>query len=132
MKRCEGTCNVAVTFLFKEKYSSHRNGYFATSSCTWSFSRNLCHNTRNRFLDKAWRKVSGWTTGVPFLAGAGIFFLSPRPDRLWCPPSLPCNGRGVPDTLKAEREADHSPSSSAEVNAWSYPPFFHTSSWRCD
>jgi hypothetical protein len=37
--------------------------------------------------------ATGWTSGVRFPAGAGIFFSSPpRPYRLWGPPSLLSNG----------------------------------------
>jgi hypothetical protein len=38
-----------------------------------------------------------------------------------------CVSRGI---KRPEREADHSPPSSADVNAWSCTPFPRTSSWR--
>jgi len=50
----------------------------------------------------------------------GIFSSPPRPDRLWGPPRLSTGGFYL-GTTRPEREADHSPPSSAEVrNAWSY------------
>jgi len=41
-----------------------------------------------------WFKVTGWTTGFRFPAGAtmGFFSSSPRPGRIWGPPSLLING----------------------------------------
>jgi hypothetical protein len=49
--------------------------------------------------------------------GWEFFSSSPRPDRLWGPPSLPSNGyRGsFPSVKRPVREADRSPPSSAEV-----------------
>jgi hypothetical protein len=63
------------------------------------------------------------------------FFSSPqRPYRLWVPPSLLSNGyRGIfPREEKRQGpEADHSPTSSAEVkNCGAIHPLPHTSSWR--
>jgi hypothetical protein len=53
-----------------------------------------------------------------------------RPDRLWGPPNLLCNGyRGAlsPGVKRQGREADHSPPASAEVKKmWIYisnPPY---------
>jgi hypothetical protein len=62
---------------------------------------------------------------VRFPAGGWEFFPSPpRPERHWGPPSLLSSGyRGALSlgVKRPGREADHSPSSSAEVkNAWSY------------
>jgi hypothetical protein len=55
---------------------------------------------------------------------AGIFFISPPlcPDRLWVPPAscLVVTGTLFLGIKRPEREADHSPPSSAKVkNAWS-------------
>jgi hypothetical protein len=56
--------------------------------------------------------------------GLEIFSSPPCPDRLWGPPSLLTNGYQGAFSLEVKRpgsEADHPPSSSAEVkNAWSY------------
>jgi hypothetical protein len=63
------------------------------------------------------------------------FFFSPRPVRLWGPPTLLSNGgtRGsFPGVKWPEREADHSPPSNTEVkNAWSYTstPQYASMAW---
>jgi hypothetical protein len=56
--------------------------------------------------------------GVQFPVGVRIFISPRRPDRLWGPPNLPSNG--LPGTLslgvrRPGREADHSPSTRADV-----------------
>jgi hypothetical protein len=53
------------------------------------------------------------------------FFSSPLyPDRFWDPPTILSNGYRWgdldPGIKKPECEADHSPPSSADVNAWNY------------
>jgi hypothetical protein len=71
------------------------------------------------------RCATGWMIGVSSPGRGWEFFSSPpRPDRFWGPSSLLSNGYqgffpwGV---RMPEREADHSPKSSVEVeNAWSY------------
>jgi hypothetical protein len=51
----------------------------------------------------------------------GFLFMPPRPDRLWGPSSLLPNGyQGSFPSSKPEGGADHSSSSSVDVNAWSY------------
>jgi hypothetical protein len=62
-------------------------------------------------------------SGVWFSAGTGFFSPQPRPHQIYLPPSLLSNGYRelFPRRVnRSEREADHSPPSSAEVNAWSY------------
>jgi len=66
-----------------------------------------------------------WTTKVRFLAGAESFYsVTPRPDRLWGPPSPLSNGYCGLFSQGVKRlwcEAYHCLLSSAEVkNAWSY------------
>jgi hypothetical protein len=64
----------------------------------------------------------GW--GFQFPAGAGNFSLSIEFRTTVGPPNLQSNGY-------REREADNSPSSSAEVkNAWHYTSTPSTSSWH--
>jgi hypothetical protein len=61
--------------------------------------------------------------GVRVLVGARLFICSCRPDRLWDPPNLLSSGyRGFTAEVKRpRREADHSPTSSAEVKkTWVY------------
>jgi hypothetical protein len=63
--------------------------------------------------------------GVGFRVSVGsrIFSSSRSPHRFWGPPSLLFNGyRGLsPEVKRPEREADHSPSTSAEVKKmWIY------------
>jgi hypothetical protein len=64
-----------------------------------------------------WGTISG-------MGNDGIFFSSPpRPDRFWGQPRLPSSGcRSLtPGVKRPGREADHSPTSTAEIkNAWSY------------
>jgi hypothetical protein len=64
--------------------------------------------------------------GVILFTTASRTALEPtQPPIQWVPGAL---SLGV---KRPEREADHSPTSSAEVkNAWSYPPLPSTSSWR--
>jgi hypothetical protein len=67
--------------------------------------------------------------GVRVAVGSRIFTSSYRTDRLWGPPNLPYNGyRGsFLGVKRPEREADHSPPTSAEVKKmWistSTPPY---------
>jgi hypothetical protein len=76
-------------------------------------------------------KAVCWTTGVQFSTWVwrDLFSSPPRQDRLWDPPSLLSKGyRGFfPRGKLAEREADHSPISSPDVeDVWSYtstPPY---------
>jgi len=69
---CHLTFSVSVVFLFKT-------------------STYLLLSTNKQYIHTM---TTAWTTGVRFLAGAGIFFFSspPRPDRLWAPASLLSNG----------------------------------------
>jgi hypothetical protein len=56
--------------------------------------------------------------GVRFPVGSIIFSFPRRPDWLWGPPSLLCNGYAgalSPGLKRPGREADHSPPSSTEV-----------------
>jgi hypothetical protein len=50
--------------------------------------------------------------------GKRFFCATQRSDRLWCPPSLLTSGYGTlsPAVKRLEREAEHSPPSSDEVN----------------
>jgi hypothetical protein len=72
--------------------------------------------------------ATGWTAkgvGVRVPVGAG-FFSSPRPDRLWGPPSLLSNGYWV--ALSPGREADHLPSIAVVKKTWIYtstPPYVY-------
>jgi hypothetical protein len=80
-------------------------------------------------------KATGYVLDGPVSIPVTARFFSPpqRPDRLWGLPSLLSNGyRGAlsPEVKPQEREADHSPPSSAEVkNGGAIPPFL-MSSWR--
>ena len=56
-----------------------------------------------------------------------FLFLLDLSDGLWNPPSILLKGYWdfIPEVKRPEREADHSPSSNAEVkNVWSYTPYF--------
>jgi hypothetical protein len=57
---------------------------------------------------------------VRFLAGSEVFLTPKRPDQLCCQPTYPRHTLSVPDALsldaeRPKREADHSPSTSAEA-----------------
>jgi hypothetical protein len=61
--------------------------------------------------------------GIRVPVGSRIFSTPYRPDRLWGPPSLYPVGTGAlsPGLKRQGREADHSPSTSADVNkTWIY------------
>jgi hypothetical protein len=73
------------------------------------------------------------SVGVRVPVGSRIFSSSQRPDRFWGPPNLLSNGyRGAlsPGVKRQGREADHSPSTSAEIKkTWIYtstPPYAFT------
>jgi hypothetical protein len=92
------------------------------------------HRTKKKNYGKGQGRVTQpvWIVGcglnhrgsVPGRDSDGIFFSSPqRPDRLWGHPVSYPMGSGAfsPGVKRLGREADHSPSSKAEVtNAWSY------------
>jgi hypothetical protein len=61
------------------------------------------------------------------------FFSSPQcPDRLWDPPIQWVPGALSPGVKRLGHEADHSPTSSAEVkNFGAIPSIPHMSSWHC-
>jgi hypothetical protein len=85
---------------------------------------NLPENVNYPLLDLL--SGTGWTSGVRFSAGAGIFLFATasRPAlRPTQPPVQWIPGAISPVVKLPGREADHSPPSSAEVkNAWSYSP----------
>jgi hypothetical protein len=66
------------------------------------------------------------------LQGQEIFPILQRPDRLWAPHGLLSNGHRefFPELNRPEREADHTPPSSAEVeDGGAIPPLPNMSSW---
>jgi hypothetical protein len=67
-----------------------------------------------RIAQSVWRLITGWTVRWSNPGGGEIFCTGP--DRPWGPPSLLYNGTGsFPGVKRPERDADHSPPSSAEI-----------------
>jgi hypothetical protein len=77
------------------------------------------------------RRVTGWTAGVRFPAGAKLFSSPQRPDSTWGPPSLLYNGYRDSFPGKSGRGvADHSTPPSVEVNiGGAITSLPHTSLW---
>jgi hypothetical protein len=107
---------LAVTSSSSIKLLAQINMLMSLLTCSWDSSVGI---------------VTGYGLDSPgLIPGSARFFSSPQhPYQLWGSPSLLSNGYW--GLLLQGREADHSPSYSAEVkNGGPIPPLPHMSSWH--
>jgi hypothetical protein len=106
------------TFGDKRANRQTRTAHYALTWCSWCKERGAGIAQPVQWLGYGLDNRSSITG-----KGRDFFFLRPRLYRLWGPLSILFNGYrdSFPGVKRPEREADHSPPSSAEVkNVWAH------------